>query len=48
VLVQEQDQIQKPIYFVSKAFGQEAPPLLPQFYSGGDDEPPDTEGIAET
>ena len=29
-------------------FGQEAPPLLPQLYSGGDDEPPYTEGVAET
>ena len=29
-------------------FGQEAPPLLPQFYSSGDDEPPHTKGIAET
>ena len=61
VLVQEQDQVQKPIYFVSKVlqgagegsvgrgiFGQEAPPLLPQLYSGGDDEPPYTKSIAET
>ena len=29
-------------------FGQEALPLLPQLYSGGDDEPPYTKGIAET
>ena len=28
-------------------FGQEAPPLLPQLYSGGDDEPPYTKGIAK-
>ena len=29
-------------------FGQEAPSLLPQLYSGGDDEPPYTKGIAKT
>ena len=28
-------------------FSQEAPPLLPQLYSGGDDEPPYTKSIAE-
>ena len=29
-------------------FGQEAPPLLPQLYSDGDDEHPYIKGIAET
>jgi len=46
VLVQDQDQVQKPIYFVSKVlqgpeggciFGEEAPPLLPELYGAGND-----------